>query len=102
VSEHPSYLPLELMACGTAVISFDKQPFSWLLHDEENCLRVALNVDGLVEAIERLVDDEELRGQLAKNALVDIDRDFSSWDVSLAGIYRYLCDPNATPGLGLD
>jgi GT2 family glycosyltransferase/glycosyltransferase involved in cell wall biosynthesis len=102
VSEHPSYLPLELMACGTTVISFDKQPFSWLLHDEENCLRVALDVDGLVEAIERLVDDEELRGQLAKNALVDIDRDFSSWDVSLAGIYRYLCDPNATPGLGLD
>ncbi|MGH9126121.1 MAG: glycosyltransferase [Acidimicrobiales bacterium] len=93
VSEHPSYLPLELMASGVAVISFDKQAFSWLLRDGENCLRVAPNVDGLVEAIELLVDDPELRGQLTKQALTDIDRDFSDWDASLARIYDYLCDP---------
>ena len=95
VSEHPSYLPLELMASGAAVISFDKKAFSWLLRDGENCLRVTPNVDGLVEAIERLVSDAELRNQLAKQALVDIDRDFSSWDCALNGIYPYLCDPRA-------
>jgi glycosyltransferase involved in cell wall biosynthesis len=93
VSEHPSYLPLELMASGAAVIAFDKEPFSWLLRDGDNCLRVPLNVDGLVDGIVRLATDEELRAQLAKQALADIDRDFSSWDAALAGIYRYLCDP---------
>jgi GT2 family glycosyltransferase/glycosyltransferase involved in cell wall biosynthesis len=95
VSEHPSYLPLELMASGAAVISFDKPAFSWLLRDEENCLRVPLNVDGLVGALERLVGDQELRAQLAKEALADIDRDFSSWDANLRGIYPFLCDPNS-------
>lgn len=95
VSEHPSYLPLELMASGAAVISFDKKAFSWLLRDGENCLRVPLNVDGLVDAIERLVCDVELRHQLAKQALVDIDRDFSSWESALGGIYDYLRDPGA-------
>jgi GT2 family glycosyltransferase/glycosyltransferase involved in cell wall biosynthesis len=94
VSEHPSYLPLELMASGAAVIAFDKKPFSWLLRDGENCLRVPLNVDGLVDAIVRLVDDQELRLQLAKQALADIDRDFSDWQSAIGGIYDYLCDPD--------
>ena len=94
VSEHPSYLPLELMACGAAVLAFDKPVFSWLLRDGENCLRVPLNVDGLVDGIERLVDDHELRAQLAKQALADIDRDWSSWEHNLSAIYHYLCRPN--------
>lgn len=98
VSEHPSYLPLELMASGAAVIAFDKKPFSWLLRDGENCLRVPLNVDGLVDGIVRLVCDEELRHQLAKQALADIDRDFSSWERALAGVYDYLCDPSGSEG----
>lgn len=38
VSRHPSYLPLELMACGAAVVAFDSQDFSWLLRSGENCL----------------------------------------------------------------
>jgi glycosyltransferase involved in cell wall biosynthesis len=93
VSEHPSYLPLELMASGAAVIAFDKKPFSWLLRDGENCLRVPLNVDGLVEGIVQLVTDLELRRQLAKQALSDIDRDFSNWESALGGIYDFLCRP---------
>lgn len=96
VSEHPSYLPLELMACGAAVIAFDRKPFSWLLRHGENCLRVPSNVDGLVDAVRLLVEDPSLRLQLARNALADIDRDFSSWEESLGGIYDFLAAPGLT------
>lgn len=93
VSKHPSYLPLELMACGVPVVAFDSPNFSWLLRDEENCLLVEQTVDGVVDGLERLVVDHQLRSRLARQGLADISANHASWDKSLAGVYRFLCDP---------
>lgn len=93
VSRHPSYLPLELMACGVPVVAFDSPNFSWLLRNEENCLLVERTVDGVVDALERLVLDPGLRSRLASQGVADINANHASWDKSLAGVYRYLCDP---------
>ena len=93
VSKHPSYLPLELMACGVPVVAFDSPDFSWLLRNEENCLLVERTVDGIVDGLERLVVDAELRRRLSKQGLADVSANHASWDKSLAGVYRFLCDP---------
>ena len=93
VSEHPSYLPLELLACGTPVVAFDNPAGDWLLHHEHNCLRCPRTVDGIVEALERLATDGPLRRRLATQGIADIAERHSDWDVALAGIYAYLCDP---------
>jgi len=93
VSKHPSYLPLELMACGVPVVAFDSPNFSWLLRNEENCLLVERTVDGVADALERLVVDRELRSRLAGQGVADINANHASWDKALAGVYRYLCDP---------
>lgn len=93
VSEHPSYLPLELLACGVPVVAFDNPAGDWILRHERNCLRCPQTVDGLVEGLERLATDAPLRARLAANSLADIGARHSSWDAALAGIYRYLCDP---------
>jgi O-antigen biosynthesis protein len=93
VSKHPSYLPLELMACGVPVVAFDSPNFRWLLKDEENCLLVEQTVDGVVDGLERLVVDVELRRRLARQGLADISANHASWDKALAGVYRFLCDP---------
>ncbi len=93
VSKHPSYLPLELMACGVPVVAFDSPNFSWLLRNEENCLLVERTVDGVADALDRLVVDTGLRRRLARQGLADISADHSSWDKALAGVYRFLCDP---------
>ncbi|MGQ0521064.1 MAG: rhamnosyltransferase WsaF family glycosyltransferase [Actinomycetota bacterium] len=93
VSKHPSYLPLELMACGVPVVAFDSPNFSWLLRDEENCLLVERTVDGVAGGLERLVVDTDLRARLARQGLADINANHASWDKALAGVYRFLCDP---------
>jgi O-antigen biosynthesis protein len=93
VSEHPSYLPLELMACGVAVVAFDNPAGSWLLHDQKNCLLARRTADGLSSVVERLVRDVGLRRELTQQGLHDIDERFSSWDKTFSGIYRFLGDP---------
>jgi glycosyltransferase involved in cell wall biosynthesis len=93
VSEHPSYLPLELMACGTAVVAFNNPGGRWLLRDEENCLLSERTVDDLADTMERMAVNPLLRRRLATRALEDVAAHHSNWADNLAGIYHYLCDP---------
>jgi glycosyltransferase involved in cell wall biosynthesis len=97
VSEHPSYLPLELMACGVPVVAFDNPAGYWVLHDGENSLLARRTVDGLRSAIERIVLDPELGRHLSRGALLTIAENHASWDKAFAGVYEYLADPEGGP-----
>jgi O-antigen biosynthesis protein len=93
VSKHPSYLPLELMACGVPIVAFDNPWGHWILRDGENSLLARRTVTGLVDAMERLVVDPSLRRRLADTAVNDIAVAHGSWDAAFRGIYDYLCEP---------
>jgi O-antigen biosynthesis protein len=94
VSEHPSYLPLELLACGAPVVAFDNPAGDWIIQHEVNSIRCPRTVDGLAEGLERLATDVELRARLSQHGLADIAARHGDWDKALAGIYSYLCDPH--------
>jgi GT2 family glycosyltransferase/glycosyltransferase involved in cell wall biosynthesis len=98
VSKHPSYLPLELMACGVPVVAFDNPWGHWILRDEENSLLAKRTADHLADQLERLVADQELRERLSAQALKDIAAAHGDWDTALAPIYDYLCDPEGRRG----
>lgn len=105
VSEHPSYLPLELLACGTPVVAFDNPAGDWILRHERNCLRCPRTADGLIDAIERLVNDPALRRRLGHQGIADVKARHSNWDDALAGVYRQVCghdggDPTPTEAGG--
>jgi GT2 family glycosyltransferase len=93
VSKHPSYLPLELMACGVPVVAFDNPWGHWVLQDGENSVLAKRTVTGLVESMEKAVVDAELRRKLQAGALATIAAGHSAWQPALSGIYGYLCDP---------
>jgi GT2 family glycosyltransferase/glycosyltransferase involved in cell wall biosynthesis len=95
VSQHPSYLPLELMACGVAVVAFDNPAGHWLLETERNCLLAPQTVDGLATALERLVLNPRLRRRLASAGLRRVQERHSSWEQALSGVFGFLCDPQA-------
>ena len=95
VSEHPSYLPLELLACGVPVVAFDHPAGDWLLRHDHNCLRTRRTRDGLVEALGRLVADPALRVRLGAQGAADVRAGMADWDGALAGIHGFLTDPDA-------
>ena len=98
LSEHPSYLPLELMACGNPVVAFDNPAGDWIVHHEQNALRCPRTVDGLADALIRIASDGGLRRRLGAQALADIAARHGDWDAAFSGIYAYLCDPAGKGG----
>lgn len=90
VSEHPSYLPLELMACGVPVVAFDLPAGYWVLRDGHNSLLAKRTVDGLVEQLTRMVEDDDLRGRLAAGAVSTIAENHDSWSENLSSVHDAL------------
>ena len=99
LSAHPSYLPLELMACGTPVVAFDNPAGDWILHHEQNSLRCPRTVDGLADALLRLATDGAMRQRLGEQGLADIAARHGDWTAALSGIHAFLGDP-AAPSRG--
>ncbi len=97
-SEHPSYLPLELLACGTAVVAFENPAGDWLLRHDRNCMLAPQTADGLAAEIISLVREPARRQRLAKQGLADIASSYASWEHNLAGVYDYLCNPDSVTG----
>jgi glycosyltransferase involved in cell wall biosynthesis len=67
---------VEAMACGLGVVSFDCPwgPSSILANGEDGLLVENGNTDLLADAIMSLMDDSEKLNQLAKNAIVNVQR----------------------------
>ena len=93
LSKHPSYLPLELMACGVPVVAFDNPWGHWILRDGENCVLAKRTVDSLVDSLEKVCLSSGLRERLSRQAVATIAAGHSDWDKALAGIYPALCNP---------
>lgn len=101
VSEHPSYLPGELMACGVPAVTFDLPEAGWMVEPGVTGLWARSTAEGVREQLERAVSDAALRSALSAASLAHIDAHHSDWDGALAGVYRFLCDPEKESAVGL-
>ena len=67
---------IEAMACGLPVISFDCPcgPKDIVRHNEDGLLVPSGNVDSLADALHQMMSDDNLRRQMAKNAVKNVQR----------------------------
>lgn len=95
ISRHPSYLPLELMSSGVAMVAPDSHWFRWLFRGGRNSVLTRRTYDDLVSNLDRLIRDRELRKSVSREGLATIASDHSSWDDALDGVFTYMVDPQS-------
>ena len=98
MTRHPSYLPFELMACGTLVVSNHNQANAWFLKDRENCLlsepTASCLAETLIEALERYDEYEPIRRRAAEY----IRSSHSDWDAAMHEVAAFMHQPNPAAG----
>jgi glycosyltransferase involved in cell wall biosynthesis len=91
-TRHPSYLPLELMACGSLVVSNINPATTWLLKHKENCLLSEASATCLADTLEQALLDNSLRENICQQALAQIQTSFSNWDEEMEKTFQYMRD----------
>jgi O-antigen biosynthesis protein len=89
-TRHPSYLPLEFMACGCAVVTNYNPATIWLLHDNENCFLTPASASCISDTLHQCLIDVELREKVVQNAFKTIHQ-LNGWDNEIEKIYNYIC-----------
>jgi glycosyltransferase involved in cell wall biosynthesis len=90
MTRHPSYLPMELMGCGSLVVTNRNPDTSWLLKDAENCLLSDLSPTSLADRLQEGLEDDSLRRRITDTAGDFVQKNYSSWEEQIAKIYRYM------------
>lgn len=90
MTRHPSYLPMELMACGALVVTNQNRYTGWLLKNEENCLLTETSSGAIAAAIERGLKDNAFRQRIAARGAAFVRENYSDWDVQAEKTYRYI------------
>lgn len=92
-TRHPSYIPFELMASGSLVIT-NWNPFTtWFLKDGINCLLAIPGVTNLAEKLEYGLRNSKLREAIVNTALKQISESFSDWSLEFEKIYQFMKSP---------
>jgi glycosyltransferase involved in cell wall biosynthesis len=95
MTKHPSYLPFELMACGTTVVANFNDANSWLLRDGETCLLSPPSASCLASTLSYALDHHEELAPLRQKAADYVLHSLDSWDVSMGRVTRFMFNPPA-------
>ena len=89
LTRHPSYLPLEWMASGLAVVTNRNPHTAWLLRDEENALLAPPLPSAVAAQLGRLVRDAALRERLAAAGAQEVSG--TSWEEEIDRVWAAMC-----------
>ncbi|MBE0425222.1 MAG: hypothetical protein IBX72_01060 [Nitrospirae bacterium] len=87
-TKHPSYIPMELMASGSIVITNYNNANTWLLKNRENCLVVEPLPTYISEKLLSLISDKNLQKNIRDNALKTVSS--FDWNSQMEKIYSFI------------
>lgn len=71
---NPSFVPLEMMACGCVPVEIASERMEGVLQHDHDSWLVELKVDSIADGLIRLLDDDSLRNRLAENGIARTKR----------------------------
>lgn len=93
MTKHPSYLPFELMACGSLVVTNANEANRWLLKDGENCLLAHPSASCISKTLSHAIDNYESLASIRDVASAHIADVASDWDASLGEVAQFMLNP---------
>ena len=88
-TRHPSYLPLELMACGCPVVTNYNPATTWLLHDRENCFLSKASASCIAETLQTCLKDKDTRKIVIQNGFRTIEK-MEPWEKEMDKVFEYM------------
>lgn len=88
---HPSYQPLEYMACGCATVTNINESNLWLLKDKENAILSEPVISCVAENIINLLNDDRTRNNIIHNGIKTVQN--FDWDDVLKDIVQFVKNP---------
>jgi len=96
-TKHPSYLPLELMACGVTVVTNNNPANTWLFEHERNCLLAEPTSTCVLEQLGRAARDSYLRERLSAAGIKRVQK--TTWEEQIDKVYDSLIEVQRTSAL---
>lgn len=88
---HPSYQPLEYMACGCATVTNINESNLWLLKDKENAILSEPVISCVAENIINLLNDDRMRNNIINNGIKTVQN--FDWNDVLKDIVEFVKNP---------
>ncbi len=88
-TRHPSYLPLEFMACGCPVVTNYNPATTWLLRDGVNCLLSRASASCIADILHTCLADIDTREMLIQNGYRTV-AELSGWNEEIEKIFDYM------------
>ncbi|MFB3883109.1 MAG: glycosyltransferase family 4 protein [Armatimonadota bacterium] len=89
MTKHPSYQPLEYMACGCPTVSNHNPANNWLLRDGQNCLLCEPSITCVTDKLLAVLTDEALSSRLIQGGLMTVSA--TSWEGELERVWAFIC-----------
>jgi len=89
MTKHPSYQPIEYMACGCPTVSNINPANRWLLRDGDNCLLCKPSISCFTEKLLTLLTDERLSAKIIEAGIRTVAG--ASWHREMERVWRFIC-----------
>jgi glycosyltransferase involved in cell wall biosynthesis len=93
MTSHPSYQPLEYMACGCPTVTNYTAANRWLFRDGDNCLLCEPSISCLTEGLLAALTDERLNARIVEGGLRTVAG--SSWEREMERVFAFICKEGA-------
>jgi len=96
MTKHPSYQPLEYMACGCPTVTNRNPANRWLFRDGDNCLLSEPSISCVTEKLLAVLTDERLSSRIIEGGLRTVAG--TSWERQMDRVWRFICKETADGG----
>lgn len=99
MTKHPSYLPFEMMACGTLVVANRNPANAWLLRDGENCLIAEPTASCLAETLNEALSNYDAYLAVRERAAAEVRMLYGDWKKTMKDVAEFMHRP--PPGVAV-